>query len=95
MTNTQHTPGPWTVNEIGGTDARTQFLGPDGALNFEVWDAITDADAHLIAAAPDLLAALESAFVAFGKAGGNTLSGPFRREWEECRSAIAKARGLS
>jgi len=37
--------------------------------------------------------ALESAFVAFGRAGGNTINGPFRAEWEACRAALDETKG--
>ena len=39
----------------------------------------------------ELVKALEAAFVSFGRAGGNTLNGPFRQEWEMCRAALAKS----
>jgi hypothetical protein len=62
------------------------------------WERVERADelianAHLIAAAPELLAALESAFLALGSVGGNTWGGPFRAEWEQARAALAKAEG--
>ena len=53
------------------------------------------ADAHLIAAAPELLAALEDAEFLLRKTG--QLSGPmqdsFNRSAEDARAAIAKAKG--
>ena len=72
---TQHTPGPWeAVNNVGaGWSVRRQFERPgytglapicsmawfqfeiEGIIN----DAISEANARLIAAAPELLAALQ------------------------------------
>ena len=63
----QHTPGPWSVNKYGSIGAGEHgtapvvahvepfFAGPD-----------TGANASLIAAAPDMLAALEAALVYLG-----------------------------
>lgn len=61
----EHTPGPWTVRpEIGR--AHQRYIGnraPDALLVAEVIDTLDDgqcdANARLIAAAPDLLEALE------------------------------------
>lgn len=57
MNTTQHTPGPWYLD---AHDERGWFLlsesGPD--IMAEPFDC-ADADARLIAAAPDLLSALE------------------------------------
>lgn len=52
-----------------------------------------NATAYLIAAAPDLYAALEDAFFALGRAGANVLGGIYRDEWEAARAALARARG--
>ena len=59
MTNTQHTPGPWFV-DINGEGAIT---APDGMLIARMQNAYRDdlreSNARLIAAAPELLAALQ------------------------------------
>lgn len=54
MTNTTHTPGPWSLSKPSGIyiDAPTGCIA---ALNY----GALEGDARLIAAAPDLLAALE------------------------------------
>lgn len=54
MEQTKHTPGPWTASKDGYIDA------PDGALVAKIHTEGqgADYDARLIAAAPDLLAAL-------------------------------------
>lgn len=53
---TKHTPGPWRVNPCTG-----EVRGAD--WNHIVAEAAIDSDAHLIAAAPDLLAACEMALL--------------------------------
>lgn len=58
--STQHTPGPWAI--ASGHDARVHSI--DDARGHAIGelvyaDARKPADARLIAAAPDLLAALE------------------------------------
>jgi hypothetical protein len=62
---TKHTPGPWRIlprNQrlrsrgfVPGFDV--QQVVPDGLGDF-ICDKVTEADAYLIAAAPDMLAAL-------------------------------------
>lgn len=81
MTN-QHTPGPWRFEE----STKTIRAVPQNywLATMDSWDGAVDheANARLIAAAPDLLEALELALVA---TDGN---------WEDrARAAIAKARG--
>lgn len=51
--NTKHTPGPWTVTTNG-------INTPDGHIvYFDVSGGLHKTDARLIAAAPDLLEALQ------------------------------------
>lgn len=54
--HTNHTPGPWTIADDGTIE--TQFAGRVGHLS-GVWIN----DARLIAAAPDLLAALQEMLI--------------------------------
>ena len=69
-----HTPGPWTVNgnigrksELGiMADAAPCIIATMG--NQKEWPAEAEANARLIAAAPDLLAALQEAREAIGVA---------------------------
>ena len=61
MTNTKHTPGPWRAT-VGG-EVRATMMGHDVQVAIATVHAPgiseqTSADARLIAAAPDLLAAL-------------------------------------
>jgi hypothetical protein len=70
--NTKHTPGPWTVS--GGT-----IRNLHGHLVADFHS--TDADARLIAAAPELLAALRSI----------ADSDPDAPEFIACAMAVARA----
>ena len=55
-----HTPGPWNVERPYG-EPGTYITCPSTALVAKVWgDEDTEANARLIASAPDLLAALRS-----------------------------------
>ena len=94
---TQHTPGPWEavegnahhgpfVTDIGDRTICDLYTldGADRPAVFRPEEA--EANARLIAAAPDLLAALEELCLAPNK---------HRPEeyWEDARAAIAKAKG--
>ena len=95
---TKHTPGPWTVNPHFNHGAEVRSLASvawcsvastHGASGSQVIDvAEARANARLIAAAPDLLAALHR----ISLASQNSMSSK-----EECgriaREAIAKAKG--
>ena len=83
---TQHTPGPWFAHNVG--------LGPNGAGPF-TYPLGNDPDkaaanARLIAAAPDMLAALE-AFV--GSRKGDGMGWTLDSLEALARAAIAKAKG--
>jgi hypothetical protein len=85
--NTEHTAGPWTVSKPSGNYIDTPASkGSIAALTFSA----TPADARLIAAAPDLLAALQEVLCDL-----DTLREPYRNEaiCERVRAAIAKATG--
>lgn len=75
----QHTPGPW---DRGRADGCTQVYGADGTLIANVEPVA--GNSRLIAAAPDLLEALQGAMDALG-------SECF--DWGPARAAIAKAIG--
>jgi hypothetical protein len=81
-----HTPGPWGLVEERTEDHDREFYitGPDHGLIAEAYEV---ADARLIAAAPDLLAAAMR-FVAAWDRGLNPGTG-------ELRDAIVKAKGES
>lgn len=82
--NTKHTPGPWTVNANG-------INSPDGHIVFfDVSGGPHETDARLIAAAPELLEALEKLeqTASFWKDMGVNI--PFD-DLKQARVAIAKA----
>lgn len=80
----KHTPGPWAL-EFGAHDAAIHAGGTIAMID----DTMTgwQANARLIAAAPDLLAAAEKALQAIEGDWERT------READELRNAIAKAKG--
>ena len=100
MKDTRHTPGPWYAEDAHGrtvaifTSSRTEnafvaSVPPPASAVGGTW-AETDANARLIAAAPELLATLE------------TLAGRFAVDHSQpdncdcycaARAAIAKAKG--
>lgn len=58
----KHTPGPWQAAEAGGgynIESRSPEMSATVAVICARRSVTGEADAHLIAAAPDLLAALE------------------------------------
>lgn len=88
--NTTHTPGPWTLGDESNPLVFSPAAGAYVAQVLAYTDGDTgtlragvDADARLIAAAPDLLAALQ------------TLQnmGLGREAFAICKAAIAKATG--
>jgi hypothetical protein len=98
---TEHTPGPWTVEEYGDDDCpalvihrdsenRVCFMATPGSHGDP---AKIEADAYLIAAAPDLLRALQDMLAWAGtpqeQASPSWIIGACQRS----RDAIAKAKG--
>ena len=83
MTDTRHTPGPWRIGDAGFT-----VFGPPkpGALAETIAPVKSRANARLIAAAPDLLAALEALAALPNKHRPEEM-------WEAARAAIARATG--
>jgi hypothetical protein len=95
---TQHTPGPWIIDSIGQVTDRSGRIivvtvsghnipnpaYPKGSFHYLAEDDGGEANARLIAAAPDLLDALEII------ASGNTYPDDMV---EIAREAIAKAEG--
>lgn len=96
MTHT-HTQGPWHMTDEGCQIIIQTFAPhPTGTLaRVYRTDKRAHSDAHLIAAGPDLLAALEDAEFLLRKAG--LMAGPmrdsFNRSAGDARAAIAKATG--
>jgi len=86
----EHTPGPWrwVDDSLIGYDGRDIFSGDPVNPEYPSQEL---ANAHLIAAAPEMLAALEHLIEAFH--GNRTI--PIRPNWDMARAAIAKAKGLN
>lgn len=91
-----HTPGPWSVESVaevicGNLPSPHMVIGDDCEI---VADVHREANARLIAAAPDLLEALEYAVSMYGKPGGPWSIPADPGGWlDRARTAIAKARG--
>lgn len=89
----QHTPGPWTiyktVNVMGGSDGRRLVANAGGHQDNRVADngnGENEANARLIAAAPDLLAALK---LVTSKTAVDYAT--YQESFESARVIIAKA----
>ena len=100
---TKHTPGPWSVSErvtiLAGNKQVARALGaiqPDSRVSHEA----ADANARLIAAAPELLVIAER-FVRWHDGFATNEASAFEKTqqhmalMEEARAAIAKAEGRS
>ncbi len=99
MNNTKHTPGPWMAGQIGEKDIPIFAQGKDigNVYGGEVDYSEFCSNARLIAAAPEMLEALEAMLDAFGvmrKAGVNVLGFETAVEARiKAHAAIAKATG--
>jgi acetylornithine deacetylase/succinyl-diaminopimelate desuccinylase-like protein len=89
----KHTPAPWAVREVINSNVPGQRAF---AIDFnedqeQVVDFVyEEADAHLIAAAPDLIEALD---LLLDKAYKQNFNDSYHEILEKCEAAIAKARG--
>ncbi len=83
----QHTPGPWQAKTAADW-MRILILGPDGEWIAKVEPKL--ANANLITAAPDLLAACEEAAAWLEVVGRSNVTQALA---SKCRMAAAKARG--
>ena len=89
--DTQHTPGPWTLDGAANT-GDLDIVAPTGRVamvdcefSVETEDVLT-ANARLIAAAPDLLACLLDVLAAEGDLNA--------MDFDRYRAAVAKAKIL-
>ena len=91
----KHTPGPWTYEEEAYH--MEQVFGPKGLIAKVVGDsAETCFNAHLIAAAPDLLESLRLLHDNLAEYQRlNNLSGYDNSDMKMARAAIAKAKGAT
>lgn len=85
---TQHTPGPWRTAQVDGL---IRIRDGDGD---HVADSYFQADSRLIAAAPDLLAALEL-FDRAVLSNRTNLSREMQDAIAAARAALAKAKGTA
>lgn len=104
MSAAKYTPGPWRLDEIGNVESEAVHniavvFSAAGQVNWGGSDFDTlahcEANARLIAAAPELLEALKGLVVALENIGGEHVTG---REGSEKRidaayAAIEKAEG--
>lgn len=101
------TPGPWKINTAGSAKAGEPFkiteiyvyapnTQDDTAVCADIIDPVTqepsEANALLIAAAPDLLAALK---VAYDLIAEEIPDGEYTNQADQIRNAIAKATGIA
>ena len=93
MSNTQHTPGPWSITESsehwGRINCTITSQDGDVATSWQQGTTLNRVNARLIAAAPELLSALNAML---------THMGMDEDEWnkptfDQARAAIAKATG--
>ena len=97
-----HTPGPWSVSELEARGEPSEFyifIEPGVAVierKVKGHDGCDMPDAHLIAAAPELLEALEDALADLeylAKAPDSAYARPDDGSISAARAAIAKATG--
>lgn len=86
----EHTPGPWTVTKAEVGYNFREVVAPGFGVVCEVgdWSAHNEANARLIAAAPDLLAALKAAVAELDE---KTYGEDLCFDHDQMRAAIAKA----
>ncbi len=93
---TQHTPGPWFVNG-NAISAKPNYFNIFIAQRTKICNGQWEANARLLAAAPDLLEALENAAEAFDIAINLTPTGPARNRLcdmnIQARAVLSKAKG--
>ena len=100
MSNTKHTPGPWNVTDVIEGNvypmSTMRSLNVNGMVLAHInahYDG--EANARLIAAAPELLAALRLCVLKFSQLQDTEMTLGMARALDEARAAIAKAEGQS
>ena len=99
-----HTPGPWTIHESAlssslvkelhiGTPTRTAACVYDDCAAGVLVRSEVEANARLIAAAPELLEALERISTAYDETLRHPIAAPLLQAIYGARAAIAKAKG--
>ena len=108
MSEPKWTPGPWSVDVLMhsdpngddypsavevGSDSGLHICGHDLGYNDDVDIAII-ANAHLIAAAPDMAEALKAAIaISDRNVGDGGRTDECQQVYDQCAAALAKARG--
>lgn len=95
MTQSKHTPGPWHINRFKGDNFRVSPHEYGCSRPYRIAELINnEANAHLIAAAPELLEALEGLVNVvsnweekYGEGASNITA------YFDAKKAIAKAKG--
>lgn len=87
--STERTPGPWTVERGNAGSNHPLFVVAPDRDGLRPW---CDADAHLIAAAPELLAALKETLDLL-RLVSDYSPAKFDSTWAFALKAIAKAEG--
>lgn len=88
----KHTPGPWNLYPNNASDWVVRKMFPDGQESHEIARCQSGMDnARLIAAAPDLLAALKMAVSALERSDYIQMDGDSVDVIDVSRAAIAKA----
>lgn len=111
---TQHTPGPWTIGPTSSFasgnwrivtthDGTTNICACHGTIitdaEMHPMNQTRDANARLIAAAPDLLAALQAAVAQLDRFAGALATDQIQQHWDDdadqaqqqARAALARA----
>lgn len=90
-----HTPGPWVVEPITNNDeAYGVYASAENAfVAVTPWGPSTEENATLIAAAPDMLAALEEMNALFADHAQYDEEGHETAAIKAAQAAIAKAKG--
>ena len=92
MKKSKHTRGPWKSVRTTGGELLIKSKGRRVVADVRPFTTSEDeANARLLAAAPEMLEALTACMFALGRAGANVQGGPGRPEWERARAAIKKA----
>ena len=94
MTESKHTPGPWELTTLESNHGDSQhFISPGSCKPTLMAGTCSTEDAHLIAAAPELLAVVENMMIA---ADDNASASEIVDyiDWSRARAALAKARGV-
>ena len=95
MSETKFTPGPWDLEKYPYNDIISGWFikaAEDEVSFIRIGDIQEEADAHLIAAAPELYEALDEIINYFGGAD-HALDDPY--VMKRVRVSLAKARGES